>query len=91
VKEAARSNRSFLARTAFAGFRFPAEVIVLAVRWYLRYVKGADSALDVPGAGLLGVDFPAERRKAPCVAWGVAVCPLRPCREGVGYNVSARR
>ena len=22
---------------AFAGFRFPAEVIVLAVRWYLRY------------------------------------------------------
>ncbi len=21
----------------FAGFRFPAEVIVLAVRWYLRY------------------------------------------------------
>ena len=24
-------------RSAFAGFRFPAEVIVLAVRWYLRY------------------------------------------------------
>jgi transposase, IS6 family len=23
--------------SAFAGFRFPAEVIVLAVRWYLRY------------------------------------------------------
>jgi IS6 family transposase len=22
---------------AFAGFRFPAEVIVVAVRWYLRY------------------------------------------------------
>ena len=25
------------ARSAFAGFRFPAEVIVVAVRWYLRY------------------------------------------------------
>ena len=25
------------ARYAFAGFRFPAEVIVVAVRWYLRY------------------------------------------------------
>ncbi len=25
------------APSAFAGFRFPAEVIVVAVRWYLRY------------------------------------------------------
>jgi hypothetical protein len=24
-------------RSAFAGFRFPLEVIVLAVRWYLRF------------------------------------------------------
>jgi hypothetical protein len=24
-------------RSAFAGFRFPREVIMLAVRWYLRY------------------------------------------------------
>jgi len=24
-------------RSAFAGFRFPAEVITVAVRWYLRY------------------------------------------------------
>ena len=23
--------------SAFAGFRFPGEVILLAVRWYLRY------------------------------------------------------
>jgi len=25
------------ARSAFAGFRFPPEVILIAVRWYLRY------------------------------------------------------
>jgi hypothetical protein len=25
-------------RSAFAGFRFPPDVIVLAVRWYLRMV-----------------------------------------------------
>jgi len=25
-----------IARSAFAGFRFPPDVIVLAVRWYLR-------------------------------------------------------
>ena len=24
-------------RSAFAGFRFPPDVIVLAVRWYLRF------------------------------------------------------
>jgi transposase-like protein len=26
-----------IARSAFAGFRFPPDVIVLAVRWYLRF------------------------------------------------------
>src|SRR6266496_3109716 len=26
-----------IARSAFAGFRFPSEVILLAVRWYLRF------------------------------------------------------
>lgn len=25
-------------RSGFAGFRFPPEVIILAARWYLRYV-----------------------------------------------------
>ena len=31
-------------RSAFAGFRFPTEVIVVAVRWYLRYGLLADAA-----------------------------------------------
>jgi transposase-like protein len=26
-----------VSRSAFVGFRFPADVIVLAVRWYLRF------------------------------------------------------
>ena len=29
--------RPYVERSAFAGFRFPPEVIVVAVRWYLRY------------------------------------------------------
>src|SRR6266545_2516133 len=33
----AGSGRCAAPRSAFAGFRFPAEVIVVAVRWYLRY------------------------------------------------------
>jgi transposase-like protein len=32
-----RPRRSLPPCAAFAGFRFPAEVIMLAVRWYLRY------------------------------------------------------
>ena len=32
-----RPARTPLPRSAFAGFRFPPEVITLAVRWYLRY------------------------------------------------------
>src|SRR5205809_3164955 len=32
-----RRSPSLTPRSAFAGFRFPAEVIVVAVRWYLRY------------------------------------------------------
>jgi transposase-like protein len=31
------SRRSIPPRSAFAGFRFPSDVIVLAVRWYLRF------------------------------------------------------
>jgi transposase-like protein len=37
VKLSARPRRSLPPSSAFAGFRFPAEVIVVAVRWYLRY------------------------------------------------------
>jgi transposase-like protein len=36
MRTAHRSRRSILACSAFAGFRFPSDVIVLAVRWYLR-------------------------------------------------------
>jgi transposase-like protein len=32
-----RRSPSLQPRSAFVGFRFPAEVIVMAVRWYLRY------------------------------------------------------
>jgi hypothetical protein len=32
-----RSRRVPALRSGFAGFRFPPEVITLAVRWYLRY------------------------------------------------------
>ena len=37
MRTANRSRRSITARSAFAGFRFPPDVIVLAVRWYLCF------------------------------------------------------
>jgi hypothetical protein len=37
VKIASRTRVSVPSRSAFTGFRFPAEVIVLVVHWYLRY------------------------------------------------------
>ncbi len=37
MKSPSRSRRSLQSDSAFAGFRFPADVIVVAVRWYLRY------------------------------------------------------
>jgi IS6 family transposase len=32
-----RPRPALATRSAFAGFRFPSDVIVLAVRWYLRF------------------------------------------------------
>jgi transposase-like protein len=37
VSHAARSRPWLPPQSVFTGFRFPAEVIVVAVRWYLRY------------------------------------------------------
>jgi transposase-like protein len=37
VQLSSRRRRWWPPRSAFTGFRFPAEVIVVAVRWYLRY------------------------------------------------------
>jgi transposase-like protein len=37
VKVSSRPRPCLPPKSAFAGFRFPAEAIVVAVRWYLRY------------------------------------------------------
>ena len=37
MRIADRSRPSIPPRSAFAGFRFPPDVIVVAVRWYLRF------------------------------------------------------
>jgi transposase-like protein len=70
-------------RSAFAGFRFPPEVILIAVRWYLRYglsyrdLKGllAERGIEVDHVTL----FRWVQRFTPLL-----VDAARPCRHSVG-------
>jgi IS6 family transposase len=74
---------SLLSSSAFAGFRFPPEIIVLAVRWYLRYglsYRDVEELLDERG---IDVDHVTIYR------WVLRFTPLladaaRPCRHAVG-------
>jgi transposase-like protein len=70
-------------RSAFAGFRFPADVIVLAVRWYLRFglsYRDLEEMLSERGV---------EADHVTIYRWVQRFTPLladaaRPCRHAVG-------
>ena len=71
------------ARSAFAGFRFPPEVIVLAVRWYLRFGLSYRDVEELLTERGVEVDHVTVYR------WVVRFAPLlaeaaRPCRHAVG-------
>ena len=77
---AARPNSE---RSAFAGFRFPAEVITVAVRWNLRY------GLSYRDVEELLVERGVEVDHVTVYRWGAAVHPLfadagRPLRHASG-------
>jgi IS6 family transposase len=69
--------------SAFAGFRFPPEIIVLAVRWYLRYGLSYRDVEELLGERGIEVDhvtiYRWVRRFTPLLA-DAAV----PCRHMVG-------
>jgi transposase-like protein len=83
MRTAHRSHRSIPPRSAFAGFRFPADVIVLAVRWCLRFglsYRDVEKLLSERG---VEVDHITVYR------WVLRFTPLladaaRPCRHLVG-------
>ena len=69
--------------SAFAGFRFPPEVIVLAVRWYLRFGLSYRDVEELLTERGIEVDHVTVYR------WVQRFTPLladaaRPCRHGVG-------
>ena len=70
-------------RSAFAGFRFPPDVIVLAVRWYLRFGLSYRDVQELLAERGIEVDHITIYR------WVLGFTPLlaevaRPCRHAVG-------
>jgi transposase-like protein len=70
-------------RSAFAGFRFPPEVILIAVRWYLRF------CLSYRDIEELLVERGVEVDHVSVYRWVLRFTPLladaaRPCRHAVG-------
>ncbi len=78
-----RSRSAAIARSAFAGFRFPPEVILIAVRWYLRF------GLSYRDVEELLVERDVEVDHVSLYRWVQRFTPLlaeaaRPCRHAVG-------
>jgi transposase, IS6 family len=72
-----------VSRSAFAGFRFPPEIIVLALRWYLRYGLSYRDVEELLAERGIEVDHVTIYR------WVQRFTPLfadaaRPCRHAVG-------
>jgi transposase-like protein len=70
-------------RSAFAGFCFPPDVIVLAVRWYLRFALSYRDVEELLAERGVEVDHVTVYR------WVQRFTPLlaeaaRPCRHGIG-------
>lgn len=80
---AARCVTRSVAPSAFAGFRFPPEVITLAVRWYLRFglsYRDVEELLAERGVDVDHVSiFRWVQRFTPLLAQAA-----RPCRHRVG-------
>jgi transposase-like protein len=80
---ARRPHPAPVPRSAFAGFRFPPDVIVLAVRWYLRF------GLSYRDVEELLVERGVEVDHVTVYRWVLRFTPLlteaaRPCRHAVG-------
>jgi transposase, IS6 family len=78
-----RPRPAFATRSAFAGFRFPSDVIVLAVGWYLRFGLSYRDLEELLAERGIQVDHVTIYR------WVLRFTPqladaARPCRHRVG-------
>jgi transposase-like protein len=78
-----RPRRASAVRSAFAGFRFPADVIVLAVRWYLRFGLSSRDLEELLTERGVEVDHVTIYRWVQRFTLLLADA-ARPCRHAVG-------
>ena len=83
MKRRHRVSQSMQLSSAFTGFRFPPEVIMLAVRWYLRFGLSYRDLEELVAERGITVDHVTLHR------WVHRFTPLlidapRPCRHAVG-------
>jgi DDE domain len=83
MRTAHRSRRSIPPRSPFAGFRFPSDVILLAVRWYLHFGFSYRDLEELLAERGIQADHVTIYR------WVLRFTPLladaaRPCRHRVG-------
>ena len=83
MRTAHRSHRSTPPRSAFAGYRFPPDVIVLAVRWYLRLGLSYHDVEELLTERGVEVDHVSVYRWVPRFTPLLAEA-ARPCRHRVG-------
>jgi IS6 family transposase len=69
--------------SAFNGFRFPPEIIVLALRWYLRYGLSYRDVEELRAERGIEVDHVSVFRWVQCFT-PLLVDAARPCRHSVG-------
>ncbi len=69
--------------SAFKGFRFPPEIIVLAVRWYLRYGLSYRDLEELLAERGVEVDHVTVFRWVQCFTPFLADA-ARPCRQRFG-------
>ena len=81
------NRRSAAVSASFAGYRFPPEVILLAVRWYLRYGLSCRDVEELLAERGIEVDHVTIYR------WVQRFTPIlidaaRPCRHAVGNRLT---
>jgi hypothetical protein len=86
-----RPTRVSTPRSGFAGFRFPSEVITLAVRWYLRYGLSYRDVEELLAERGIAVDQVMPRSYTACswVARSVTSGQDSGCGWAVGVGGAA--
>ena len=85
-----RCRRVPALRSSFAGFRFPPDVITLAVRWYLRYGLSYRDVEELLAERCIAVDHVSVYRWVQRFTL-LLIDAARPCRHAPGDRCSSMK